>query len=183
VNSTQDIQWIAPDDLECRTLGREALAYQMARAASFMCGLFDKSVTGVVELRPFEYAILVSVTKGLDITAGRIAAEFCVSRPYMSICIERLVCRGLVERRTNPSDRRSHWLHPTPAGKEMALRATDLVLAEERNALVLSSTELGALSELLGKVAFPDRSRTSYTCNLHADAEALTDSEALGSRN
>jgi DNA-binding MarR family transcriptional regulator len=129
------------------------LAYQMAKASAFVSSVFDRTVAEPLELRPFDYATLMATNRGPQVTSTEIAAEFGISRPYLSLCVERLVARGLLERRENPADRRSQWLQPTPAGRALAAKATTLLIAGERDAFALSPRERADLCELLKKVA------------------------------
>jgi len=72
----------------------------------------------------------------------------------MVFLVDELEQRGLVERRRNPADRRSHALYLTARGRDM-LRQTQQVAAAHERSLDASLTEAehGQLVGLLRKVA------------------------------
>jgi DNA-binding MarR family transcriptional regulator len=151
------MQTCAPPGASLEDASEGVLAYQIAKASAFVSVMFDRTVAEPLELRPLDYATLIAVSRQEKLTAAAIAEEFAISRPYMSICVERLVARGLVERRENPADRRSQWLQPTSAGRALAAKATTLLIKSEQRAFRLSRRERDNLCELLRKVAATKR--------------------------
>ncbi|GMA79616.1 hypothetical protein GCM10025880_60330 [Methylorubrum aminovorans] len=70
----------------------------------------------------------------------------------MSGLIDRLVEAGLVERRPIPGDRRSHALHLTPAGAEIAARGITAQAAYVARTLGrLDEAELRVFEDLVVK--------------------------------
>ncbi len=108
------------------------------RAVGFMLSSLGHAVSkrfsqrlAPLELEPREFALLrrIGVHEGasqqqtgerLGIPASRIVA-----------LVDDLEARGLVERRSSPTDRRAHALHLTPAGRRLLAKAIDTAIAFE----------------------------------------------------
>ena len=72
----------------------------------------------------------------------------------MVFLVDELEQRGLVERRRNPADRRSHALYLTGGGRDTLRQAQQVVAAHERSlGASLTEAERGQLVGLLRKVA------------------------------
>lgn len=72
----------------------------------------------------------------------------------MVFLVDELEQRGLVERRRNPADRRSHALYLTGRGRDTLRQAQQVVAAHERSlGASLTEAEYGQLVGLLRKVA------------------------------
>lgn len=69
-----------------------------------------------------QFDALSTLTEGEGMTQQDLAARLYVTKGNVSGLIDRLVEAGLVERRPIPGDRRSHALHLTPAGTDLAGR-------------------------------------------------------------
>ncbi|MBB4199556.1 MarR family transcriptional regulator [Rhodoblastus sphagnicola] len=64
--------------------------------------------------------VLTTLTEREGMSQQELAARLYVTKGNISGLVDRLVASGLVERRTLQSDRRSHAIHLTPAGRELA---------------------------------------------------------------
>ncbi len=73
--------------------------------------------------------VLTTLTEREGISQQELAARLYVTKGNISGLIDRLAANGLVERRTLASDRRSHAIHLTPAGRELARHGVE---AQER---------------------------------------------------
>jgi DNA-binding MarR family transcriptional regulator len=98
-------------------------------------------------LRAFDLSVpqcdvLTTLTEREGLSQQELAARLYVTKGNISGLIDRLVANGLVERRALEGDRRSHAIHLTPAGREMARRG----IAAQR----------AFVAETFGRVA-PDR--------------------------
>jgi DNA-binding MarR family transcriptional regulator len=83
-----------------------------------------------------------------------IAELIGVNATRMVFLTDELERLGLVERRRNPADRRSHALHLTEAGKAMLARVMEVTAAHEAGiAAGLTGTEREQLLELLRRLA------------------------------
>ena len=69
-----------------------------------------------------QFDVLSTLTEREGLTQQDLAARLYVTKGNVSGLIDRLVEAGLVERRPIPEDRRSHALHLTTAGADLAAR-------------------------------------------------------------
>jgi DNA-binding MarR family transcriptional regulator len=83
-----------------------------------------------------------------------IAALMGMNATRMVFLTDELEQLGLVERRRNPADRRSHALHLTEAGTAMLARVMEVAAAHEAEISAgLTETERGELLALLRRLA------------------------------
>lgn len=76
-------------------------------------------------LRSFDLSVpqcdvLSTLTEREGLSQQELAARLYVTKGNISGLIDRLVANGLVERRALAGDRRSHAIHLTPAGRQLA---------------------------------------------------------------
>jgi MarR family transcriptional regulator, organic hydroperoxide resistance regulator len=81
-------------------------------------------------LRAFDLSVpqcdvLTTLTEREGLSQQELAARLYVTKGNISGLIDRLVANGLVERRALEGDRRSHAIHLTAAGREMAKRGIE----------------------------------------------------------
>jgi len=81
-------------------------------------------------LRAFDLSVpqcdvLTTLTEREGLSQQELAARLYVTKGNISGLIDRLVANGLVERRALAGDRRSHAIHLTPAGRELARRGIE----------------------------------------------------------
>jgi DNA-binding MarR family transcriptional regulator len=69
--------------------------------------------------------VLTTLTEREGVSQQELAARLYVTKGNISGLIDRLVASGLVERRTLAGDRRSHAIHLTPAGRDLARRGIE----------------------------------------------------------
>ena len=74
-----------------------------------------------------QLAVLHHVDRLQGAPASALARAAHLSRPTITGILDRLSRRGLVERRPDPRDRRSHRVHATEAGREMLANAPSLL--------------------------------------------------------
>jgi DNA-binding MarR family transcriptional regulator len=70
--------------------------------------------------------VLTTLTEREGVSQQELAARLYVTKGNISGLIDRLVASGLVERRTLAGDRRSHAIHLTPAGRDLARRGIEV---------------------------------------------------------
>jgi DNA-binding MarR family transcriptional regulator len=92
----------------------------------------------VDELTPSQQAVFASIAKNGPATIGRIAELEHVQPPSASKIVASLEMRGLVERRSDPDDRRCSLIATTPEG----LAYLDEVRAAGRSWLAAQLAEL-----------------------------------------
>ena len=69
-----------------------------------------------------QFDVLSTLSEREGLTQQDLAGRLYVTKGNVSGLIDRLVEAGLVERRASPGDRRSHALHLTPVGANLAER-------------------------------------------------------------
>ena len=130
------------------------LGYQLAQAAVLTTQVFLRHVGGPHELRPVEYTLLQLIAENPGTSPVRLAKALAVTKPNITMWVDRLVARDLVERSPNARDKRAQELRVTPGGHKLATQATVQLRASEKAALQgLSAGEQAILVELLHKVA------------------------------
>lgn len=130
------------------------LGYQLAQATIATTVVYMKAVGEPFELRPVEYTILSLINENPDGSAAQLAQALAVTAPNITMWIDKLEGRGLVQRTRSETDKRAQHLRLTDKGATLVKQATDKVLQGEREALAhLSEGERTILIELLHKVA------------------------------
>ena len=113
-----------------------------------------RKILAPLELEPREFALLRAVASSEGQSQQAIGERLQIPSSRMVAFIDALEARGLIERRRNPNDRRSHALHLTPAGRELVERAFAVALAHERRVCAgLTAPEREQLLTLLQRVA------------------------------
>lgn len=133
---------------------KNVLGYQLAQAAVVCDAVFMREVGGPHALRPVEYTLLQLILENAGCSSVRLAKALAVTKPNITLWVERLVARELVRRTPSASDKRSHELRLTKAGALLVGRATKSLEAGESAALAhLSTGERAILAELLQKLS------------------------------
>jgi len=130
------------------------LGYQLAQATIATTVVYMNEVGEPFELRPVEYTILSLINENPDGSSAQLAQALAVTAPNITMWIDKLEGRGLVQRTRNETDKRAQHLRLTPKGTALVVQATEKLLVGEREALShLSDGERTILIELLHKVA------------------------------
>ena len=110
-------------------------------------------------LRPFdltfaryEALVLLLFSRRGALPLSKIGQRLQVHPTSVTNTIDRLEAQGLVTRTRHPTDRRTTLAEITPAGRQVALEATDAVNAKAFSAPGLSNRELQQLFGLLRKL-------------------------------
>jgi DNA-binding MarR family transcriptional regulator len=128
------------------------LGYQLAQATIVTSRVFADKVGGPFELRPVEFTILALVDGNPGVSARQLADALAVTPPNITMWIDKLEGRGLVERARSSTDRRAQHIRATSKGAALARKAAQLVIETEQAALAaLSPAERAMLVELLHK--------------------------------
>jgi DNA-binding MarR family transcriptional regulator len=132
----------------------QVLGYQLAQASIATTSVFKNQVGDAYDLRPVEYTILGLINENPGGSPARLAKALAVSAPNITVWIDRLAKRGLVERQPSEVDRRAQLLRTTAEGARIANEATQRLLDGEGEAFAgLSAGERLMLVELLHKLA------------------------------
>ncbi|MBX3607149.1 MAG: MarR family transcriptional regulator [Piscinibacter sp.] len=130
------------------------LGYQLAQATITTTRVFGERVGAPFELRPVEFTILTLVHENPGVSARQLADALAVTPPNITMWIDKLERRGLIERERSTIDRRAQHIRPTVEGAKLARQAVERVIEGEQAVLaVLSPAERAMLIELLHKVA------------------------------
>jgi len=110
-------------------------------------------------LEPWEFDVLSALRRSgepYELSPGRLLRETLVTSGTMTNRVDRLVARGLVGRRADPTDRRGVLVRLTPRGGAAVDAALDALLGSERELLAaLSTRERDRLGALLRVVIAP----------------------------
>ena len=130
------------------------LGYQLAQAAILTTGAFVASVGKPLDLRTVEFTILQLVHENEPVTATKLAKALAVTAPGVTVWLDRLETRGLLQRERDKTDRRTQNVRTTRKGAELVKSATARLLEADAEILKhLSEGERRMLLELLHKVA------------------------------
>lgn len=110
-------------------------------------------------LEPSEFDVLSALRRSGDpgqLSPGQLVQETLVTSGTMTNRVDRLVTKGLVERRPDPADRRGVQVRLTPSGREAVDGALDALIARERDLLAaLSPSEAEGLANALRRLSHP----------------------------
>ena len=105
------------------------------------------------DLETWEFDVLAALRRAgppYDLSPGRLVAETLVTSGTMTNRVDRLVDRGLVERRPDPGDRRGVLVSLTASGRRTVDAALDELLVHEREILAaLDTAEATRLADAL----------------------------------
>ncbi len=130
------------------------LGYQLAQSAILTTQAFVSVVGKPLGLRTVEFTVLQLVRENAPVTATKLAKALAVTTPGITLWLDRLEQRGLVQRVRDETDRRTQNVRITPQGEELVTSAITRLLQADREILKhLSEGERQMLLELLHKVA------------------------------
>jgi DNA-binding MarR family transcriptional regulator len=118
---------------------------------------FNGPVYGFIQerhgLQRPEYVVLYSLSLKEGSTAKAVSESSGFPKNTISRAVQALIARGLIERRSDPADRRSYHLVLTAAGRRITDETLAPMLDRERRMLApLSPAERFMLAELLAKL-------------------------------
>ena len=130
------------------------VGYHIARARVTTHGLFVKHVGQPLDLRPVEYSLLMLLAGNAQVTPKQLAQALALSAPNLTLLLDRMQERGVIQRVRSESDRRSQIVLLTEAGRALTDQALALTPDMEQGLSgCLSRAEHAMLIELLDKVA------------------------------
>jgi MarR family transcriptional regulator, temperature-dependent positive regulator of motility len=110
-------------------------------------------VIGPADLTRVEYAALTNLDSEPGIDQRRLAERLAIDKASASQLVDRLVRRGLVDRRVDEANRRAHVLYLTPGGLALRSRLRPAALAaQERILAPLRPEERPLLLDLITRV-------------------------------
>jgi DNA-binding MarR family transcriptional regulator len=133
--------------------GPEGLAFLLVQLG-FETGRQFGERLGPLGLEPRQAGMLIRLAVNEGESQQVIADQLGLTATRMVFLVDELESLGLVERRRNPADRRSHALYLTAAGRQMLARVRTVTSEHEaRLAAGLTGGEHGQLISLLRRVA------------------------------
>ena len=129
------------------------IGYRLTLAELASRRVFQQHIGTPLELRPVEFTVLVLLLGNGSATSKQLAQTLGLSPPNVTVLVDRLVERGLLQRRRSDSDGRAMDLLLTAKGTELARRAQRVSQTMETGLLApLSAAERAMLGELLHKL-------------------------------
>lgn len=129
------------------------VTYQITRANLVGLANFEGAVTAVFNLRPVEFTILQLLKEGQCTTPGQMSKELQMSPPSMSVWLDKLTERGLIQRSKSDNDGRAQFLQLTKAGEKLSDQSYESLIQSEKKLLSdLSPGEQILLLEILHKL-------------------------------
>lgn len=113
------------------------------------------------QLAPLESAVLAYLNKSSgepNIDQIRLAERMGIDRSHVSLLVDRMVHRGLVDRQVNPENRRANLLRLTPAGERLFARTRPRFDAGQQKILsVLRPSEQKLFMDFLVRIVEGNR--------------------------
>ncbi|MCW2789089.1 MAG: MarR family transcriptional regulator [Aeromicrobium sp.] len=110
-------------------------------------------------LEPSEFDVLSALRRTgepYQLSPGRLVQETLVTSGTMTNRVDRLVRKGLVERRPDPADRRGVQVRLTPEGRAAVDGALDALIGRERDLLAgLPAADAAVLADSLRTLSQP----------------------------
>jgi DNA-binding MarR family transcriptional regulator len=131
----------------------EHIGYVVRRAQLAIFKDFIQTLAPV-DIRPAQYSVLIVIAENPGLTQAALGRALAIKRANLVGMLNELERRKLARRVASPSDRRSHSLHLTGAGRQMLARFHRLALEHEKRATqTLDPAERRTLLDLLTRVA------------------------------
>lgn len=131
----------------------DSAAFLLAQVGAHAAARFGERL-GALDLSPPHAGILRFINRSGGISQQALATELRILPSRLVVLIDQLEERGLVERRADPTDRRSYALYLTGKGRA-AMKAIGRVARDHQEALLaaLTGEERSTLASLLARVA------------------------------
>lgn len=129
------------------------VGWHLARAAVPATAVYQRHLGRPFDLSRAEFSLISLLAANPPLVPKQLAAALALSAPKLTLLLDRLQQRGMVERAPNPADGRSTHIVLTERGRRLA-RETAKAAATMEQALVarLSRAEQAMLVELLAKL-------------------------------
>lgn len=131
----------------------DIIGYQITRANLVGLANFERAVTRPFKLRPVEFTILQLLSEGHCNTLSQLSKELQMTPPSVSVWLDKLGARQLIQRSKSDTDGRTQHLQLTEDGHELTVRAHAALLEGEQQFMAaLSPGERLLLLEILHKL-------------------------------
>ena len=137
---------------------QKLLGYNLAQAAIPSLRIFHKQIGEPFQLRRLDFTILMLVAANPGVTQRQMSQALDVSAPRLTIAVDKLEERGLVNRTRSEEDRRMQYIALTRKGATLVKKTDRIADGMERELLGhLTEVERTMLFHLLEKVAIHRR--------------------------
>lgn len=145
---------VMPHTLRDSDLSQEPV-FLMARASSLGSATANRALVDLgIKVR--HYSVLSLVCGATSPTQRELSHHLVLDPSQIVLIVDALEKQGLVQRRTDPKDRRSKIIVPTDQGTDLYRRAKAAVeVSTDRSLESLSPDERGTLLTLLQKISLP----------------------------
>src|SRR6266853_3203332 len=125
------------------------------KAASAVQAYAEKSIAGL-EMCGSDFAVLEALLHKGSLPVNEIGKKVLLKSGSITVAVDRLETKGLVERRAHGTDRRTRVVHLTKSGRKLITRAyADHAVDMERLVSAsLTRTERETLMRLLKKIGY-----------------------------
>lgn len=130
------------------------IGYRVAQAHVTTNRVYMKHVGEPMGLRPVDYSVLMLLVANGELSPKQLTQALSLSAPTLTMLVDRLHERGLIERVRSETDKRSQRVMLTTEGQRLsrqAMAASQAMNAEFEQ--MLTPGEQMMLNELLQKVA------------------------------
>jgi DNA-binding MarR family transcriptional regulator len=132
----------------------QVLGYHIAQASVATVELFERHIGQRFELRKVEFSILMLLLSNPMLTPKRLGQVLALTPPNLTLLLDRLQQRGLLQRERSEVDRRSQNIVLTAEGRVLARAAAEAAVPMEQELHPrLTAAERALLIELLRKVS------------------------------
>ena len=133
---------------------QQLMGYRLTLAEVASRRVFQHHIGAPLQLRPVEFTILALLHTNAQAISKQLALALAMPPPNVTVLVDRLVERGLVQRLRSATDGRATNLQLTDKGSDLAKRALRVSQGMEAGLLsALSAAERAMLGELLHKLA------------------------------
>ena len=130
------------------------VGFHVAQAAVTTYEAFEKHIGTPFELRKVEFSLLMLLHANGALSPKQLATALTLTSPNLTLLLDRLQARGLLQRERNPADGRSQHIRLTEAGQRLARDSAAAAQPMERELQQrLSRAEHAMLIELLCRLA------------------------------
>jgi DNA-binding MarR family transcriptional regulator len=144
-----------------RGLLDSTLGLQVARASVVAYEAFEQHIGHEHDLRKVDFPLLMLLAEHARLAPKRLVAMLSLTAPKLSVVLDRMQARGLIERRPDLIDRRSVEVMLTADGLRMAKTLEPVARRMEQGLKKrLSAADHARLIELLRKLTHGSASAT-----------------------
>lgn len=152
-----------------RPAAEEAIGLQLAKAAVAAKRVFTSQIARVYGVGRAEVAILRALVSRPGILASDLVDALGIAPPGVSLHVESLEKRNLVERRPGTKDKRTRALFATSQGRALAGEVMARLAQAEADAFGLSPSETTVLTTLLSQINASSAARAAEKVEVWLD--------------